>query len=290
MRRARTRRSRSGRAVPPAARRPARGRASRNRSAGLVPGPGRGAASRCDRPAARCLLRRGWLSVGTGRVALIHRPSAPTPDQCARRAVLLAGRDGASVNHVGTRRRRALLALAVSVAITGSSASVAMAKTGDDLGPGCDRSRPAVAHLAGGVRVQGHRGSAPIPCMTFVGTTSESAAVGVGRSGSVFYAPLLENNSPPPQNTVQGPEWVVRSRDLGTTWTKLGSGGPTTGGLVPPWMSIDPRTSRIWFVTTQPRLCGARVSWSDDDGDQWRTGAGVPCPSQGGEKLIEGPA
>ena len=126
-------------------------------------------------------------------------------------------------------------------------------------------------------------------CQTFVGTTSEAASVGVTRSGAVFYAPLLENTSPPPQNTLQGPEWVVRSRDLGASWTKLDSGGPTTGGLVPPWMSVDPRTSRIWFTTTLPGLCGARVSWSDDDGDHWRTGEGVPCPSQGGEKLLEGP-
>ncbi|MGA8804504.1 MAG: hypothetical protein WB866_07430, partial [Solirubrobacterales bacterium] len=92
--------------------------------------------------------------------------------------------------------------------------------------------------------------------MAFVGTTSEAASVGVTRSGSLFYAPLLENTSPPPQNTLQGPEWVVRSRDLGATWTKLDSGGPTTGGLVPPWMSIDPHTSRIWFATTLPNLCG----------------------------------
>ena len=70
--------------------------------------------------------------------------------------------------------------------------------------------------------------------MSFVGTTSEAGSVGVTRSGSVFYAPLLENTSPPPQNTLQGPEWVVRSRDLGASWTKLDSGGPTTGGWYRP--------------------------------------------------------
>jgi hypothetical protein len=158
-------------------------------------------------------------------------------------------------------------------------------------GPGCDPQRRAVAHYAGGVRVPGrHEAGAPVPCMTFVGTTSEAADVGVTRRGSVFYAPLLENSSPPPQNTLQGPEWVVRSRDGGAHWTKLDSGGPRTAGLVPPWMSVDPQTSRIWFTTTLPGLCGAQVSWSDDDGNRWRTGTNVPCPSQGGEKLLEGPA
>src|SRR5512133_387078 len=186
-------------------------------------------------------------------------------------------------------RRVGVLALSVALALVGSAASSALAKKGS-AGSACDPTRPAVAHYSGGVPAPGRRASAPVPCMTFVGTTSEAGSVGVTRSGSVFYAPLLENTSPPPQNTLQGPEWVVRSRDLGATWTKLDSGGPTTSGLVPPWMSVDPDTSRIWFATTLPNLCGARISWSDDDGEHWQTNPSVGCPAQGGEKLLEGPA
>ncbi|HJW69548.1 MAG TPA: sialidase family protein, partial [Candidatus Binatia bacterium] len=96
-------------------------------------------------------------------------------------------------------------------------------------------------------------------------------------------------------NTLQGPEFVVRSRDLGATWTPLNTESPATGGLVPPWMSIDPQTSRIWFVRTLPALCGARIDWSDDDGESWQTNSSVGCNApgelaQGGEKLLEGPA
>jgi hypothetical protein len=185
--------------------------------------------------------------------------------------------------------RTAALALAVWLVVAASAASSAVAKKGPE-GPGCDPVRPAVAHYGGGVVAPPESpASAPVSCATFVGQTSESAAVGVTRAGSVLYAPLLENSSPPPTNTLQGPEFVVRSRDLGTTWTKLDSGGPTTGGLVPPWMSVDPDTSRIWFATTLPSLCGARISWSDDDGDHWQTNPAVGCPAQGGEKLLEGP-
>jgi hypothetical protein len=179
----------------------------------------------------------------------------------------------------------AIAAAALSLALVPGAAAAPHPK-----GPGCSPHRAAIAHYAGGVRVPSRRQSAPIPCETFVGTTSEAASVGVTRTGSVFYAPLLLNTATPPQNTLQGPEWVVRSRNLGRTWTKLGSGGPRTAGLVPPWMSIDRRTSRIWFTTTLPALCGAQVSWSDDDGKRWHTGKNVPCPSQGGEKLLEGPA
>ena len=184
---------------------------------------------------------------------------------------------------------RIVLAFAASLAALATSASSAVAKKPSQL-PGCDSSRPAVAHFGGAVRARpGSPASVPIPCRTFVGTTSEAASIGLTRSGDVLYAPLLDNISPPPQNTLQGPEWVVRSDDLGQTWTKLDSGGPTTSGLVPPWMTVDPRTHRIWFATALPSLCGARISWSDDDGDTWQTNPSVGCPAQGGEKLLEGP-
>jgi hypothetical protein len=126
--------------------------------------------------------------------------------------------------------------------------------------------------------------------MTFVGQTAESATIGVTRSGAIMYAPRIDNTSTPPQNVVQGPEFVVRSRNRGAMWTALSSGGPTTGGLVPPWMDVDPQTSRVWFLTTLPTLCGARISWSDDGGGHWHTNAKVGCPGQGGEKVLEGPA
>src|SRR5262249_29240171 len=160
------------------------------------------------------------------------------------------------------------------------AASSGVGNRGPRNGPGCAPSRPAVAHRLGGQRLARQPAHPPIPCLTVVGQTSESAAVGVTRSGAVLYAPLLQNSAAPPTNVLQGPESVVRSNDRGATWTTLDSGGPTTGGLVPPWMSVDPQTSRIWFATTLPGLCGARISWSDDDGDHWTTNPSVGCPAQ----------
>jgi hypothetical protein len=125
--------------------------------------------------------------------------------------------------------------------------------------------------------------------MTFVGQTAESATIGITRSGAVIYAPRIDNSAPAPNNVLEGPEFAVLSRNRGLTWTALKSGGPTTGGLVPPWMSVDPVTSRIWFLTTLPTLCGARISWSDDDGNQWHTNPKVGCPGQGSERVLEGP-
>jgi hypothetical protein len=134
--------------------------------------------------------------------------------------------------------------------------------------------------------------------MTLVGRAVESATIGVTRSGAVFFAPRDDNTSTPPQDTLRGPEFVVRSRDLGKTWTALNSGGSTTGGLVPPWMSVDPVTSRVWFLATLQGLQGARLSWSDDGGRHWRTNPALGCRGpgataclgQGSEKVLEGPA
>jgi cellulase (glycosyl hydrolase family 5)/glycosyl hydrolase family 5 len=236
----------------------------------------------------------------TGRFEFAYRPDrgvhAPTLIVLPARAyphgyrVVVSGatvvsRSGARVLELQARPHAKRVSLTVRRRPAAASSAAAGPK-----GPGCDRGRPAVAHHSGGVRIPGRRRPTLVPCETFVGRTSEAASVGVTRRGSVFYAPLLENTSPPPQNTLQGPEWVVRSRNLGRTWTKLGSGGPRTAGLVPPWMTVDSSTSRIWFTTTLPGLCGAQVSWSDDDGKRWRTGTNVPCPSQGGQKLLEGPA
>jgi hypothetical protein len=83
---------------------------------------------------------------------------------------------------------------------------------------------------------------------------------------------------------------------MAATWTGLTSGGPTTGGLVPPWMSIAPQTNRIWFATAiasgvpVPSACDARISWSDDGGKHWQTNPLVGCPGEGAEKVLEEPA
>ena len=125
--------------------------------------------------------------------------------------------------------RTAGLALTVALALGVSAAASDVGNKDPRSGPGCDPSRPAVAHRLGGQRLARQPAHRPIPCLTVVGQTSESAAVGVTRSGAVLYAPLLQNSAAPPTNVLQGPESVMRSNDRGATWTTLDSGGPTTG-------------------------------------------------------------
>jgi BNR/Asp-box repeat len=199
------------------------------------------------------------------------------------------GRSGTFALRIFVAILAALTALFAVVLTVEASAGRAAKQTGAAISPGCDRSRPAVAHYGGGIRLKRQPADRPIPCMTLVGRSVEAATIGVTGTGIVMYAPRTNNAAAPPTDVLQGPEFVVRSRDRGASWTALGSGGPTTGGLVPPWMDVDPDTSRVWFVTTLPNLCGARISWSDDNGSRWRTNPKVGCPGMGSERVLEGP-
>ncbi len=189
------------------------------------------------------------------------------------------------------------LGAAGAVTATGAARPGATA-AGVSPGPGCDPSRPAVAHHPGGIRLRHQPPRPPVPCLSRVGPAEESATVGVSRSGAVFFAPGDDSTATPPNDTLHGREFVLRSTNRGRTWAALSSGGPTTGGLVPPWMHVDPVTSRIWLLTTLPGLQGARLSWSDDDGRQWHTNPAVGCRTsdtatclgEGSEKVLEGPA
>lgn len=174
------------------------------------------------------------------------------------------------------------LALAAMVPSTADAA-------GRTEGSRCAPARPAVAHYPGAVAVDPQPAGQPVPCVSYLGRSSESALVGT-RNGAVFYAPIVGNTFPAPFNTIKGPENVTRSLDGGGTWSLLDSGGPTTGGQVPPWMHVDPKTGRIWFVTTLANWCGARISWSDDGGDTWATNRRAGCPGMGSERILEGPA
>jgi hypothetical protein len=129
-----------------------------------------------------------------------------------------------------------------------------------------------------------------VPCLLIVpGRAGESATVEVTRSRRILYAPLVMNSYPAPLDD-RGPAVVTASDDGGKHWRVLDSGAPDHILDVPPWMSKDPQTGRIWFASVLPMLCGAEVSWSDDDGRTWQTNPVVGCPGMGSMRMLEGPA
>lgn len=164
------------------------------------------------------------------------------------------------------------------------------------LRTGCFHSRPAVAYRPGrsyvseGRRLRPQPAHAPIPCLAVIRRrTSESADVDVLRGGTILYAPLVENSYPPPADD-RGPAEIAASRSGGRSWRAVVPGDTNHILDVPPWMSVDPQTHRIWFATVLPPLCGAEISWSDNGGHSWHTNPAVGCPAMGSEAVLEGPA
>jgi hypothetical protein len=159
------------------------------------------------------------------------------------------------------------------------------------LRTGCDAARPAVAYRAGGERaLRPQPKRAPIPCLAVVNQrSSESADVDVLRSGRILYAPLVENSYQAPLDD-KGPAEIAASDNGGASWHAILPGDANHALEVPPWMSVDPHTQRIWFASALPELCGAEISWSDDGGRTWQTNPAVGCPAMGSESVLEGPA
>jgi hypothetical protein len=156
--------------------------------------------------------------------------------------------------------------------------------------PGCDVARPAVAFRFGGARIEPPPEPRPVPCARDLGAASESAMVGVTTKGEIAAAPLLAADRTEGPARLEGPALVAVSEDRGGTWRTSPAGEPAHGLLVPPWLSADPHTSRIWFASVLPSLCGSELSWSDDGGRRWETNPLVGCPGMGSLRVIEGPA
>ena len=177
------------------------------------------------------------------------------------------------------------LALVAGVAVTTGGAEAAAKLRG-----GCDAGRPAVSYRVGKGIVRHHQPRRLIPCLRVIDTrTSESATVAVLRSGRALYAPLVENSYPAPLDD-RGPAVIATSDDRFRHWHKIVPGDTNHILDVPPWMSVDPQTQRIWFASVLPDLCGAEISWSDDGGRSWGTNPAVGCPAMGSERILEGPS
>ncbi len=138
--------------------------------------------------------------------------------------------------------------------------------------------------------MRGRAGRRLIPCLRVINSrTSESATVAVLRSGRILYAPLVDNSYPAPLDD-RGPALIAASDDRFVHWRKVVPGDTNHILDVPPWMSVDPQTQRIWFASVLPGLCGAEISWSDDGGHSWQTNPAVGCPAMGSERVLEGRA
>jgi hypothetical protein len=182
--------------------------------------------------------------------------------------------------------RSLLAAIIAALAWLGPAATAANAAP---LATGCAPSRPAIAHHAGAVALSPQPSGLPVPCLHIAGPSTETATVAIAPDSAILYAPTLTVNGTDTPTDLVTPAHVSRSLDGGTSWTAETPGSVQhTAGIA--WMDVDHRTGRIWFASPLPDLCGAVISWSDDDGASWQTNPKVGCPSMGGMSVFEGPA
>src|SRR3954454_3736489 len=182
--------------------------------------------------------------------------------------------------------------------VTGTAAlALGCAPDAAASGHGCAAGRPAIAHRAGG-RVLKHQPSrAPIPCLTFAGPTTDSAPIALTPKGTLLYAPIatVSPGTVPAPGDVPYPTKVARSVDGGAHWKSVfpvddpSDSSHQHIGLIP-WLYADSATGRIWYATPGPTICGAMISYSDDEGLTWKDDDMVGCPGQGGMSVFEVPA
>jgi len=96
----------------------------------------------------------------------------------------------------------------------------------ENLGPGCDPNRTAIAHHAGGVAAQrrdedrrGDDRTRPIPCVTSTGLRTGEPSIVVTNAGTVLFQPNLA--------TPTGAVALVRSVDRGCQRRAHRVGGPS---------------------------------------------------------------
>src|SRR6185503_9957704 len=87
------------------------------------------------------------------------------------------------------------LALLLGV-LTGAQASAGPFDWAAGL-PGCDPSRPAVAHSAGGVPLVPQPTNGPVPCGVLTGKATVENRIEITNDGTVIYMPALLPGQPP---------------------------------------------------------------------------------------------
>ena len=178
--------------------------------------------------------------------------------------------------------RRVLGSLALALALSCGGPFRAVAQAPASAGPGCDPSRPAVAHHAGGVALNPQPSITPIPCGVTTGYPSSEDRIAVTSTGTVFYSPAIV-----PIHGVGCPHFVgsplncaglARTFDQGFTWTAVLppdlAGRPNYAAAANEvQIYLDRGTNRLF--RSSPDLNGTSVTWTSDDGRTW--GSSVAC-------------
>ncbi|MEY2430544.1 MAG: hypothetical protein QOC92_269 [Acidimicrobiaceae bacterium] len=206
------------------------------------------------------------------------------------------------VEHVGAlavRRRRSRTwcvigtvfivgAVCVVFGATPPRSAAGASATGADLGPGCDATRPAVAHHAGGEVLDPQPPGGPIPCTVSTGFAAAESHIVVTNRGTVVYTPAVVPSGligtgqgpgvAPDTDANASPAAIAVTNDDGSQWSLVKPLGVT-------WNPtdhadyVDPVTGRLFYENYGPIPLApsigpeqdgpSHILWSDDDGQTW---------------------
>ncbi len=127
----------------------------------------------------------------------------------------------------------------------------------------CDPTRPATAHHAGGVHVNG-TDHVLVPCLSKTYIPSREPTIGIASDGTLYHYPAMTGDNVRPTG-------VAISRDQGATWEFVMpdvAGVATHTHSLDPYFFLDPTTDRIFADDLITVNC-SMFSWSDDQGASW---------------------
>lgn len=187
---------------------------------------------------------------------------------------------------------------ATAVAIAAAMTPVAQAADGGRAG--CDASRPAVAHYAGGLRVTPAPQRVFVPCTSQTNQYTGETTIAVTKDGTVWLS-------------AADWEWALaRSSDKGAHWSKYVVPGPQaypgcgigasavtncdssesakSNTVADAFLWADPRTSRLFWSKTYGYAVCSSLNYSADSGHSWNAVTRFACPGADYEKIGGGPA
>lgn len=168
----------------------------------------------------------------------------------------------------------------------------------DARNTGCDPSRAAVAHHAGGI-IEAHPPRRIVPCATETGYFTGETTIAVTKQGTVWLS-------------AANWEWALaRSTDNGAHWSAFTVPGPQAfpgcgigtsavtqcdesesakyNTVADGFLYADPYTSRMFWSKTYGYAACSSLNFTPNDGRSWHAVTRFACPGGDYEKIAGGP-
>ena len=200
---------------------------------------------------------------------------------------------------------RKTLVIAVALAVLLSMLTAARSNAGPSAYtwaaglPGCDASRPAVAHTAGQQLLSPQPKDGPVPCGMLTGWPAGENRIEVTNTGAVIFIPAQVPAAPGVSGKHEG---LARSTDDGRAWNAFtveefpGSDYYPLVASIDHNLYVDHDGGRLFAYFDNPlglppltaAVGGATIAFSDDSGTTWSVGNDIDHTSAENPTILTG--